>query len=427
MTIADLRKKRAAAYDSFAAVANKETLSEEEKTAVPALKSAVTELDDAIHRALDAQELAAGSAQIVKGQGGGGMEIEPRYRRDGRLMSFFGKDAQRDAYRVGMWAKAVLFGNDEAKDWCKENGIGLVRAQSEGTNSAGGFLVPEEMMNSIIDLRERFGVFRANTRIVPMGRDTMNWPRRTGGLTAYFMNENGPAPTESQAAWDNVNLTAKKLATLTRFSTEIAEDAVISIGDWLTQEIAYAFSSKEDDCGFNGDGTSTYGGMTGLTATSKIGSAGVFTASGHATADVLTATDIESMRALLPYYALPGAKIYCSQYFFALCFERLVAAGGGNTIATLNGEVVYRYLGTPIVISQKLPSTTPTGKIAILYGDLALATAMGERRGVTIKRSDERYFDTDQIGILGTERFDINNHDVGDASTAGPIVALKMG
>jgi hypothetical protein len=42
---------------------------------------------------------------------------------------------------------------------------------------------------------------------------------------------------------------------------------------------------------------------------------------------------------------------------------------------------------------------------------------------VTIKRSDHRYFENDQIGLLGTERFDINNHDLGDTSNAGPLVA----
>jgi HK97 family phage major capsid protein len=60
----------------------------------------------------------------------------------------------------------------------------------------------------------------------------------------------------------------------------------------------------------------------------------------------------------------------------------------------------------------------------ILFGDLAKAAAMGERRQVTIKRSDERYFDQDQIGLLGTERVDINNHDLGDNTTAGPMVGL---
>jgi HK97 family phage major capsid protein len=90
----------------------------------------------------------------------------------------------------------------------------------------------------------------------------LNWPRRTDGLTASFTGEN-TALTESQVSWDNINLTAKKLGVLTRMSTEIEQDAVVAIADWLVGEIAYAFAAKEDDCGFNGDGTSTYGGMRG--------------------------------------------------------------------------------------------------------------------------------------------------------------------
>lgn len=336
--------------------------------------------------------------------------------------------AEEQAYRVGQFILASMFENEKAAGWCRENGIILTRAQSEGVNSAGGWLVPEEMMASIIDLRETYGVFRRSAQVIPMGRDTMNWPRRTGGVTAYFVAE-GVAPTESTATWDNVNLTAKKLAALVRISTELGEDAIINVADWITNEIAYAFASKEDDCGFSGDGTSTYGGIRGLSPLflDTTHTAGLFTATGHATFDAITATDISSTMALLPYYALPGAKFYCSQYAFALMFERLVAAAGGNSIATLNGEVQYRYLGVPIVISQKMPSTTPTGTIGLYYGDLAKAAAMGERRQVNIMRSEHRYFDTDQIGLLGTERVDINVHDVGSTTVAGPIVAMKMG
>jgi hypothetical protein len=57
---------------------------------------------------------------------------------------------------------------------------------------------------------------------------------------------------------------------------------------------------------------------------------------------------------------------------------------------------------------------------------LAKAAAMGERRGVTIRRR-RALCDNDQIGIIGTERFDINVHDLGDTTTPGPLVALKMG
>ena len=58
------------------------------------------------------------------------------------------------------------------------------------------------------------------------------------------------------------------------------------------------------------------------------------------------------------------------------------------------------------------------------YGDLALASTMGDRRGIRFRLSEDRYWELDQIGVKGTERFDIINHDIGDNTTAGPVVAL---
>ena len=49
---------------------------------------------------------------------------------------------------------------------------------------------------------------------------------------------------------------------------------------------------------------------------------------------------------------------------------------------------------------------------------------MGTRREIRIKVLQERYADLDQLGVQGTERFDINVHDLGDTSDAGPIVGL---
>lgn len=375
------------------------------------------------------RDLQAGFATPVKGQQ---TIIAPgddtMYVGYGKTTAFLGTGGKARAFKVGQFCRAALFGRQDAIDWCKENGVALVKAQSEGVNSAGGVLVPEEMMAEIIVLRETYGVFRKECRVVPMGRDTLNWPRRTGGLTAYFVNEN-TALTQSQVAFDNVSLTAKKLAVLTLLSTEIAEDAVIAIADFVVNEIAYAFASKEDDCGFNGDGTSTYGGMRGLTVLAIDGShnAGKYTAaSGHNTFATLDGTDLTGLMGTLPQYALSNAKFYCSQVAFATTFERLIAAAGGNSISTLDGAIQYRYLGYPIVISQKLPliTTTLTTKAMLFFGDLTKAAAMGERRGVTIRRLEERFADTDQIGIMGTERFDINVHDMGDNTNAGPLVSL---
>jgi len=194
--------------------------------------------------------------------------------------------AEECAFGFGQFINATLYGNERAQEWCR--GRGILKAQGEGIDSTGGVLVPEEWMNTIIDLKEQFGIFARNAQKVTMTSDSVNWPRRTGGVNAYFIGE-GVAPTESQATWDNVNLTAKKLAALIRLSTELAEDALINVADWVVAEIAYAFASKEDDCGFLGDGTSTYGGIQGLKTQFATFPTGVYTATGHTTVDTLTA------------------------------------------------------------------------------------------------------------------------------------------
>jgi HK97 family phage major capsid protein len=349
--------------------------------------------------------------------------------RYSKLKAFKGGGAEDAAYRSGQFLMATMLGNNKAAEWCRENGVIIQRAQSEGINSAGGFLVPNEFNQAIIDLREEYGTFRQNCQVIPMGSDSMTIPRRAGGLTAYFVGE-GVAPTESQKSWDQVSLAAKKMAVLSKMSTELAEDAVISIADDLASEMAYAFAVKEDACGWNGDGTSTYGGISGVRARIIDGThtaSAIDGASGHDTFAEIDANDLAAVMAKLPKYAERDAKWYCSSVGWALVFQRLIAAAGGVTMMELTGGKPSRtYLGYPVVIDQTLPTaTTDLSDTAMLFfGSLSLAATMGERRGVTIKSSEHRYMDLDQIGIFGTERVDINVHDLGDNTNAGPLIAL---
>jgi HK97 family phage major capsid protein len=55
------------------------------------------------------------------------------------------------------------------------------------------------------------------------------------------------------------------------------------------------------------------------------------------------------------------------------------------------------------------------------FGDMSMAATLGDRREIKLKFSTERFADTDQIGVFGTERVDIVCHDLGDNTTAGPI------
>ena len=60
----------------------------------------------------------------------------------------------------------------------------------------------------------------------------------------------------------------------------------------------------------------------------------------------------------------------------------------------------------------------------LAFGDMYAAAVLGQRRGLTIARSDHRYLDTDQIAIRGIERFDAVVHDMGDNSNAGSLAVL---
>lgn len=338
-----------------------------------------------------------------------------------------GKSADERAYRFGKWFKGTIVGDVNSQKWCQDNGI-QTKALSEGTNYLGGYLVPPEFSTDIIDLREQYGVARQVARVVAMSSDTLTIPRRVGGLTAYFVGE-ASAITASDKAWDQINLVAKKLAALTLWSSELAEDAMINIGDDLAGEIAYAFSQKEDECYFNGDGTSTYGGITGIRqklrdvdgTISNI--KGLQVATGNAYSEIVLA-DFHNTMSRLPLYARGGARWIASAAFFDTVMHKLQVAAGGNTVANIADGGVPRFLGYPVTLSQVMPTTEANSQICALLGNFQQGTTFGDRRLLSLALSSEYKFAEDQLAIRGTQRFDINVHDVGNTTTAGPIVGL---
>jgi HK97 family phage major capsid protein len=378
------------------------------------------------------------TAEDVATRQGGNVQLARTLPRYGTLKNFTGEGAAERAYRFGQWFLGVR-GIPAATKFCQERGIALIRAQQEGVNESGGFLVPEEFGNDLIDLREMYGAFRKNAKMVPMASDTRSDPRRTGGLTAYFVGESG-AGTASDKAWDRVSLTAKKLFVLARYSSEINEDAVINMGDDLAGEIAYAFAVKEDNCGFIGDGSSTYGGMQGVTTKIKglhatianIAGLVVATGTGYATSYGSTVlTDFEAVVGKLPVFAdTPRAKWYCHKTYYWNVMAKLVLAAGGVTGAEIEGSRVKRFLGYDVEFVQVMPKDPAVSQVCALLGDLSMAASFGSRRDTTIAISEHSRFANDEIEIRGTERFDINVHDVGNASATagsrvtGPIVGL---
>lgn len=345
----------------------------------------------------------------------------------GKLNAF--KD-EKDAYLTGQWFAAAFLGNEKARDWCNAHSVPVIRAaHSTGDNTKGGFLVPDSLESTLIRLVQEYGVFRRNVgRVWPMPSGSTKVPKRNGGFTTYYVGENS-AITASDMAFAQVQLSAKKLGVLTQISSELMEDSALMLADIIATEFAYAFANAEDEAGFNGDGTSTYGGIVGLENALAAGSI-VTTASNVDTFAKLTIATIHDAMSRLPQYPGISPKWYMNSVCWAAAFERLALASSGNTTTNYGAGMAAQFLGKPVEFAQVLPGTSAdtdhSGSIFAYYGDLSMACAMGDSRGMTMTADGSVYFTSDALALKATERYDINVHDAGTASVAGSIVALKF-
>lgn len=371
--------------------------------------------------------------------------------RVGRPQNFHGTrdgfDAEHRAYRLGMWALAKIsadmpgrFNFSQATQFVNDymRPVNTAHGETDATTN-GQVLVPEEFDRDLIDLRETYGVVRRLFGRRSMSSDTLHTPKRSSGLTAYFVNESA-AGTESNMTWQDIQLVAKDLMILSRMSNQLSMDAVISIGDTLAGEIAYAFALKEDNCGFNGDGTSTYGGMRGVrTLLDSVDGAGTNSAglkiqgtSNTWSAQVMG--DFQAVIGKLPQYAdTPNTVWVCHKAYYAEVMLRLLVASGGTQMNEAQmGDRRPRpmFLGYPVEFSQVFPSVTATTGVTCVLGDFSQGAVFGDRQQTSIAFSEhgtvggESVWERNQIAIRGTERFDINVHGCGDASVPGPIVGL---
>lgn len=299
----------------------------------------------------------------------------------------------------------------------------------ESTNASGGALVPDEFANRVIRLVESYGTLPPACENVSMTRDTLVIPKRLTGTTAYFVGE-GTAVQESEPTYANVQLVAKKLAVGTRMSTEVVEDALISLADAVATEFATSLAYRIDLCGWLGDGTSQFGGINGVVNKINDGThnAGIVTSgTGRTGYETLTVADFVNVIGRIPLYARSGAQWYISPSGFASSMARLRYAAGGNTVETLGGGANETFLGFPVNLVHVMDSTlgADANKVKVLFGNLGLSSIYARRRDFSVRMYDQVYATTDQLLLQGTMRFDIAHHSLGDNSVAGPVVALK--
>jgi HK97 family phage major capsid protein len=105
--------------------------------------------------------------------------------------------------------------------------------------------------------------------------------------------------------------------------------------------------------------------------------------------------------------------------------QRLDLGQGGN--ASVAQGFGLTFLGYPVTLVHVMNSTlgTDASKIKVLFGDMAMAGALGLRQGYALRVSQERLVEYDQTLVTGIVRANAVFHSLGSTTEAGPVIALK--
>ena len=382
MTILELREKRAKAWEAAKAFldshrTDKGVLSAEDDAAYSRMEQQITDLGKEISRmerleALDAQ-MKKPVNQPLTGKPMGSRTIE----RTGRAS---------DEYRTSFWdmmrSKAPL--------------PSVVNALQEGTDSEGGYLVPDEYERTLVEALEEENVFRQLAKVIRTSSGDRKIPVVATKGTASWIDEEG-AYTESDDSFGQVSIGAYKVGTMIKVSEELLNDSVFDLESYIAKEFARRIGAKEEEAFFTGDGS---GKPLGILAATGGAETGVTAASSTAvTADEL----MDLFYSLKSPYRKKAVWVLNDSTIKAVCklkdstgqylWQPSLVAGTPDTL-----------LGRPVKTSAYMP-VIAAGAKTIAFGDFSYYW-IADRQGRSFKRLNELYAANGQVGFLGSQRVD---------------------
>ena len=270
---------------------------------------------------------------------------------------------------------------------------GVQNALQIGTDSQGGFLVPEEFEKKLVDGLEEENVIRQISKVITSSNDQKIPIVATKG-TASWVDESGAIP-ESDDSFGQVTLTAFKVATTIKVSSELLQDSAFNMESYIAQGFARRIGNCEEEAFINGNGT---GKPTGILNATGGGQVGVTTAGAAA----ITLDEILDL-----YYSLKSPYrrkgVFLMNDATVKAIRKLKDSTGQYLWApSIKEGTPDTVLSRPICTSAFMPAVA-AGNKTIVFGDFDYFW-IADRQGRTFKRLDELYAKNDQIGFLGTQR-----------------------
>lgn len=139
---------------------------------------------------------------------------------------------------------------------------------TEGTAANGGYLVPEEFANMIVEDRRDATIMRQLATVIPVSTDTFHLPTLASRPKTFWRTEAAVKNT-STATFGEIVLTPYSLASIVPLSNELVADASLGTGGSIVSMIASlmgtAIAEEEDKAFWTGNGSGKPTGIDNYT------------------------------------------------------------------------------------------------------------------------------------------------------------------
>ena len=291
-----------------------------------------------------------------------------------------------DAYKKAFW-NAIRSKNPRPE---------ILNSLLEGTDSEGGYLVPDEFEKTLVQKLTVANVLRPLCHVIQTSFGDRKIPVVASKGTADWVDEEGTYPL-SDDTFSQVVLGAYKLATMIKVSEELLSDSVFDIEGYVSDQFGKRIGDKEEDAFLTGNGVSKPIGILHTTGGAEIGvtTAGASAITGDELIDL-----VYSLRA--PYRK--SAVFVLNDTTVKLL--RILKDGDGQYLwrPGITENAPDTILGHRIVTSEFMPGVSAANK-SIAFGDFSYYW-IADRQGRTFKRLNELYATTGQIGFLASQRLD---------------------
>ena len=273
----------------------------------------------------------------------------------------------------------------------KGNDLELKGAWQGQTDTEGGYDVPDDFYNRIVEQRQELSFVRKApvTRLVT-NHDRILIPTEATAGTKLVVTAEEAAYDENEPVFGQVALTIHKFTKMIKVSEEMLDGDAVGLEAYIASVVARASAAAENYYCSIGTGTNEPQGIVaGATAS------GITTAS----ATEITAAELISAMGKVesPYhnsssgFLMKGATKFYLQGLTGNPFQFINTPAGGD------------FMGYPAYIAPDMDAIAKDGK-AVVFGDFSMY-AFAEREGVTLSRNPYLYQANGQVGLFVKQRF----------------------